>query len=189
MEALRTHFETLAPMSDADWNYFRSFLMFVAVKPKQSLLRVGETEHYLRFVASGTVRLYIPGEENDCTFGFAFANSFVSAYDSFLTEQPSAYAIQALAETHCWQIHRNDLENVYANTSAGNVIGRKSAEALFLVKAQRELSLLNQTAEERYIALFKDRPELLKNIPLKYIASYIGVTPQALSRIRKRIIS
>jgi len=58
---------------------------------------------------------------------------------------------------------------------------------MYLRKSKRELSLLSQTAEERYLSLFSDRPKLLKQIPLKYIASYIGVTPQALSRIRKRI--
>lgn len=66
-------------------------------------------------------------------------------------------------------------------------IGRKSAESLFLIKSRRELSLLNKTAEERYLDLFSQRPELIRHIPLKHIASYIGVTPQALSRIRKRI--
>lgn len=61
------------------------------------------------------------------------------------------------------------------------------AENMFLIKSKREISLLSRTAEERYLNLFIDRPKLLQQIPLKYIASYIGVTPQALSRIRKRI--
>ena len=61
------------------------------------------------------------------------------------------------------------------------------AEKMFLLKSKRELSLLNKSAEERYLNLFTERPILLQQIPLKYIASYIGVTPQALSRIRKRI--
>ena len=61
------------------------------------------------------------------------------------------------------------------------------AEEMFLIKSKRELSFLSKTAQERYLDLFKERPELLKLIPLKQIASYIGVTPQGLSRIRKRI--
>jgi len=58
---------------------------------------------------------------------------------------------------------------------------------LFLKKSKRELSLLHESAEQRYLNLFTEQPELIKQIPLKYIASYIGITPQALSRIRKRI--
>ncbi len=189
MEAIRQHFESLTSMSDTDWDYFRSLLQVQHIHPKQMLLQQGETEHYLRFVASGTVRLYLPDDENECTFGFIFPNDFVSAYDSFLTRTPSTYAIQALSAGHLWQIHYDDLQRVYAETDTGNLIGRKSAESLFLIKSRRELSLLTQTAEERYLALFQDRPDLIQSIPLKYIASYIGVTPQALSRIRKRIVS
>ena len=81
-----------------------------------------------------------------------------------------------------------NLQEVYKKTSIGNTLGRLSSERLFLIKSKREISLLNETAEERYLKLFDERPELIKEIPLKYIASYIGVTAQALSRIRKRII-
>ena len=80
-----------------------------------------------------------------------------------------------------------DLQEVYKTTKIGNLIGRLTAERLFLVKSKREQNLLNCTAEERYLNLFKDYPEVIKLIPLKYISSYIGVTPQGLSRIRKRI--
>lgn len=76
---------------------------------------------------------------------------------------------------------------IYIGTKIGNAIGRKASEELFLKKSQRELSLLSETAEQRYLNLFTEQPELIKEIPLKYIASYIGITQQALSRIRKRI--
>ena len=79
------------------------------------------------------------------------------------------------------------LEIIYDKTEIGNTIGRLASEDLFMKKSKRELSLLIQSAEERYLNLFTEQPELLQFIPLKYIASYIGVTPQALSRIRKRI--
>ncbi|MEM9078487.1 MAG: Crp/Fnr family transcriptional regulator, partial [Bacteroidota bacterium] len=75
----------------------------------------------------------------------------------------------------------------YKKTESGNIIGRRMAEKMFLIKSKREIALLSKTAKERYLDLFQERPKLLKQIPLKYIASYIGVTPQALSRIRKRI--
>lgn len=82
----------------------------------------------------------------------------------------------------------NDLQSVYKSTQIGNLIGRLTAEDLFLIKSKREQNLLNLTAEQRYLKLFKERPELLESIPLKYISSYIGITAQALSRIRKRLI-
>lgn len=135
------------------------------------------------------VRLFIPNEqvEKELTFGFSFKNQFVSAYDSFLTRTPSLYQLQTLTKTTLQSITYADLQEVYQKTQIGNLIGRLTAERLLLQKSKRELYLLNLTAEERYLKLFKERPELLQIIPLKYISSYIGVTAQALSRIRKRI--
>lgn len=158
--------------------------------PKKSVfLKVNDIENHISFIESGVVRLYIPKEDPDkeITFGFSFKDQFISAYDSFLTRTPSAYQLQALTDTTILSITYDDLQLVYKTTQIGNLIGRLTAERLFLIKSKREQNLLNLTAEERYVNLFKERPELLKIIPLKYISSYIGVTSQALSRIRKRL--
>lgn len=187
MDQIRKFIDHISPISDSDWDFFSSKLKEVTFHKNTTLLKTGKIEQHLSFIAKGIVRLYIPKEETDVTFGFLFENEFVTAYDSFLTQTPSEYQIETLTETILWQISHKDLQEVYKNTTIGNIIGRKMAENMYLRKSKRELSLLSQTAEERYLSLFSDRPKLLKQIPLKYIASYIGVTPQALSRIRKRI--
>ncbi|MCL6220705.1 Crp/Fnr family transcriptional regulator [Zunongwangia pacifica] len=187
MDQIRKFIDHISPMNDSDWNFFSSKLKEVPFDKNTTVLKIGKIEQHLSFIAKGIVRLYIPKEEADVTFGFLFENEFLTAYDSFLTQTPSEYQIETLTETILWQISYKDLQEVYKNTSIGNLIGRKMAENMYLRKSKRELSLLSQTAEERYLSLFSDRPKLLKQIPLKYIASYIGVTPQALSRIRKRI--
>ncbi len=166
---------------------FSSKLERVELPKKTIFLAIGETENYLSFIEQGSVRYFIPKEENDVTFGFRFENHFVSGYDSFLTRTPSEYQLETLSNTILWRISYVDLQYVYDNSAIGNKIGRMNAEQTFLIKSAREISLLNQTAEERYLALFEKRPNVIKEIPLKHIASYIGVTPQALSRIRKRI--
>lgn len=187
MEEIKKFIENITPMNDSDWQFFSRKLQIVKLKKHAILLKIGETENSLYFITKGIVRLYIPREEHDLTFGFLFENEFVTAYDSFLTQMPSEYQIETLTETILWKISNKDLQDVYERTNSGNIIGRKMAENIFLLKSKRELSLLSKTAEQRYLDLFSDRPKLLKQIPLKYIASYIGVTPQALSRIRKRI--
>ncbi|MEL7146776.1 MAG: hypothetical protein AAFO69_10440, partial [Bacteroidota bacterium] len=121
------------------------------------------------------------------TFDFTFENQFFSAYWSFLNRQPNQYQMQTLTKTILYSMTYEDLQNVYQNTKIGNVIGRLTAERLYVNKFKRELSLLKESAEERYLKLFEEHPKLIMQIPLKYIASYIGITPQALSRIRKRI--
>ena len=168
---------------------FSSFLKKQEKHKKTTFLKTGEIENYISFIEKGIVRLFIPtkDDEKEITFGFSFKYEFISAYDSFLTQKPSTYQLETLNETTLWSINYEDLQKVYKNTKMGNFIGRFSSEKLFLIKSAREQSLLFETAETRYLNLFKERPKLIKQIPLKYIASYIGITPQALSRIRKRI--
>ena len=189
MKQIKSYLEQIATISNKDWAFFMSKLESRTIAKKEIFLKLNDVENYISFIESGVVRLYIPKDnpEKEITFGFSFKDQFISAYDSFLTQEPSAYQLQALTQTKLLSITYNDLQAVYKTTKIGNLIGRLTAERLFLLKSSREQNLLNLTAEERYLKLFKERPELLKIIPLKYISSYIGVTAQALSRIRKRI--
>lgn len=187
MDSIRNYFEQLIGIEREDWSIFSSKLEKTEHPKKDTILEVGQTEKNLSFIEKGSVRLFVPKEENDVTFGFCFENQFVSAYDSFLRQSPSCYALQTMSETTLWRISFEDLQGVYARTKIGNTVGRLAAENLFLIKSSREQSLLNQTAEERYRSLFTERPNLIREVPIKHLASYIGITPQALSRIRKRI--
>ncbi len=79
------------------------------------------------------MRFFIPGdEENDVTFSFSFAGDFVSAYDSFLTRQPSIYHVEALTDTVLYRISHGDLQDIYQNTAAGNIIGRHAGRIFIL---------------------------------------------------------
>jgi len=189
LEQIKLYLDQIASISEIDWLFFTSKLQRRIILKKALFLKAKEIENHISFIESGVVRLFIPKEnpEKEITFGFSFKNQFVSAYDSFLTQTPSSYQLQALTETTILSITYEDLQLVYKHTHIGNLIGRLTAERLFLIKSKREQNLLNLSAEERYLKLFKERPELLKEIPLKYISSYIGVTAQALSRIRKRL--
>lgn len=187
MEQIRQYFEKTIKLTDKDWQIFSSKLIRQEFSKKHVLLKAGQVEKHLSFVETGIIRFYIPKEENDLTFAFTFDNNFVSGYDSFLTQRPSIYHVETLTKTTLWQLTYDDLQAIYDETEIGNAIGRQASEDLFLKKSKRELSLLNETAEQRYLNLFTEQPKLIEKIPLKYIASYIGITPQALSRIRKRI--
>jgi CRP-like cAMP-binding protein len=189
LEQIKAYLDQIATISQEDWDFFTSKLRRRVIPKKSVFLEINEIENHISFIESGVVRLFIPKEnpEKEITFGFSFKNQFISAYDSFLRQKPSLYELQTLTETTLLSITYNDLQEVYKTTQIGNLIGRLTAERLFLIKSKREQNLLNLTAEERYKRLFKERPELLKVIPLKYISSYIGVTAQALSRIRRRV--
>lgn len=187
MEKIRQYFEVQTKIDDKEWNVFASRLTKRVFLKKQILLQEGEIENYLSFIESGIVRLYVPKEENDLTFAFAFDDTFVSGYESFLTRKPSRYNIECITKTTLWRLSYNDLQEIYHRTTVGNMLGRLAGEDLFLRKSAREFALMNDSAEQRYQDLFTHQPHLLQHIKLKHIASYIGITPQALSRIRRQI--
>ncbi len=189
LAVVRKNLHQLSEITDIDWNFFSSKLKRHDIPRKTTFLKFGEIENRISFIISGVIRLYIPKNDpnKEITFGFCFKEQFISAYDSFLTRKPSLYELQTLTDSVVLSITYQDLQEVYKTTKIGNLIGRLTAERLFLVKSKREQTLLNNSAQERYLNLFKDYPEVIKEIPLKYISSYIGVTPQGLSRIRKRI--
>ncbi|WP_281637572.1 Crp/Fnr family transcriptional regulator [Flavobacterium marginilacus] len=187
MEEIKKYFEKNVLLTDSDWQIFSSKLFRREFSKKTKILKIGQKENHLSFIEKGIIRFCIPSEFDDLTFGFAFANNFVSAYDIFLTQTSSTYELETITNTVLWSVTYEDLQDIYAQTKIGEKIGRLASEELFLKKSKRELSLLNDTPQQRYLNLFTEQPHLLQLIPLKYIASYIGITSQALSRIRKRI--
>jgi len=156
-------------------------------KKKDIILEKGEVDNYLSFVECGAARLFFTKENKELTIRFVFQNQFLTAYDSFTQRTPSRCDIEALTDMAVWQIHYDDLQEIYRTQPVGNLVGRLTVEHLYVEKLNREFSFLSETAEERYLSLLEQQPDLFQKIPLKHIASYMGITPQALSRIRKRI--
>ncbi len=187
MERLKAYLDTVSFVDEKDWEFLCSRLEPFSFDKKEITLKMGAVENYLNFLTSGVIRSYLPKDENDVTFGFSFEDNLASGYDSFITQSPSTFQMETLVPVMGWRISHAGLAEVYEQTKVGCTLGRLIAETLIVKSIKREISLLNTTAEERYQSLFVERPELIKEIPLKYLASYIGVTPQALSRIRKRI--
>ena len=186
MENIRSNFEKFITLNDYIWSQFTSKLEAITIPKNTIILNQGEVEGYVSIIEEGIVRFFIEGGGTETTFGFSFEGHFFSAYDSFIYQKPCSYQIETITETKIWRMSYKNLNILYDNTREGNVIGRQIAEQFFVGKQNRELRLLTKTAEDLYYDLFKSQPQMIKEIPLKYIASYIGITPQALSRIRSR---
>lgn len=187
MNNIRAYFDKFVDINDFIWSLFADKLEIKTFPKGTVILEMGAIENYVSVIEYGAVRYVIPGQEAETTFGFAFEGHFFSAYDSFVFQKPAKYQIETLTEVKLWRIPHKPLNDLFENTREGNLVGRQMAEQFYCGKQNRELSLLTQTATERYYNLFKHQPKLIKEIPLKYIASYIGITPQALSRIRAEI--
>ncbi|MBS1564422.1 MAG: Crp/Fnr family transcriptional regulator [Bacteroidetes bacterium] len=187
MEKLRTYLGQFCPLKEDEWQQFADRLQQRVFARKQIVSEAGKTEKYISFVESGIIRYFIMDGDKDITFEIAFENSFATVYDSFLTRLPALYTGEALTDVVLWSITWEDLQEMYRISTAADRIGRLAAEQLYIKKNKRQLSLLKDSAALRYRNLLNDYPHLIQHVPLKYLASYIGITPQALSRIRRRI--
>lgn len=153
----------------------------------QIITDFGQVEDYLYFLQEGMVRFIVLKKEEEMTFDFAFEGDFFSAYTSFLTRKPSRSAIITLSEAKCLAISYKKLQKVYARGAEGEKNGRLAAERLFIKKTEREMDLLTLNPEEKYKKLLSEHPHFIRRIPLKYLASYLGMAPETLSRVRRRI--
>ena len=175
------------PISDENWKIYSEKNVRKEYKKREIILKVGEVENYLSFVEEGTARLFFVKDDRELTTRFVFKHQYLTSYDSFLQRSPSRCTVEALTDMVVWQIHYDDLQEVYRTSSMGNLIGRVTVEYIYLAKSNKEFSYLSESAEERYLKLIKEHPELFQLVALKHIATYLGITPQALSRIRRRI--
>lgn len=187
-DSLIAFFRALVPMPEADEAEVRARFTALQVPARAYLTQAGEVAQQCYFVVKGCVRVSVQNlEGEDISCYFAAEGMFVSNYESFLTGAPSAYGLQALEPCELLAIDRLGLEELYRNTTYGERIGRRMAELLFIDTMQRLTSFYMQTPEERYLAFLAATPQLLNRIPQHYIASYIGVRPQSLSRIKRRV--
>ena len=131
MIEIKKYFQKMVAISEKDWEFFSSKLIRREFAQKSIILKVGQKENYLSFIEKGIVRKCIPQEFDDLTFEFAFVNNFVSAYDFFLTQEPSTYQLETLTDTILWSVSYNDLEIIYDKTEIGNTSTNMSISKLW----------------------------------------------------------
>lgn len=187
MESLRKILNEKVTISENDWQFIAPKLQFQEFKKKEIITKTNAVEKNIYFILEGVFRLFLELPEKDITIDFGFPSNFLSSYSSFLTQTPSIASIESLTKSKVIYISQENLFEIYKSTTVGESIGRIFAEDFFLYKSKRELSFMKDSPTERYLNLVKEQQQLIQEIPQKYLASYIGITPQALSRIRARI--
>jgi len=149
-------------------------------------LKGGDVCRYVGFMISGVMRYYINDDGEEKTYGFAKESDFVCNNESFLPQRPSRQIIQALEDCTVLVIGYNDLQKFYTSLKNGERFGRMVIEQVFVKTLQGLNSFYTDSPELRYEKFVKEYPDLMQRIPQYYIASYVGVKPQSLSRIRSR---
>jgi len=153
------------------------------------LLKEGSVCNESHIVEEGIFRSYIYDlEGNDVTTAFCSKQMYASDLLSFFKRKASKENIQALTDCQTWYITYDDMQESFHAIPEFREFGRLNIINQFGILQQRMLSMLQQTAEHRYSDLVYANPEILQHAPLKYIATYLGITDTSLSRIRKEFI-
>lgn len=173
--------------SEQDLMRFRGMLTKKHVPKGKYLLEAGQVCSHVAFINKGHFRSFSMVNDDEVTYNFFFDGNFVTNYPSFLSRQPSIETFQALEDADLLMLDYNEMQNGYNDSHMWERFGRLIAEFIIVGIAQRNRSLLFMSPEERYLDLMKTRPKVIANIPQQYIATYLGIQPESLSRIRKRL--
>ena len=158
----------------------------LSVPPKTVLLEEGQIADKLYLIRKGCLRLFFYNEGKDITFQFFFEGDFVASFDSLHKRTPSLFYLESIEPTELTVIKRDDFYTLINNDSSLRRLYEEKLIDRFHAYQQLFLSRIKNTPQQRYEELLKEYPDIVKRIPQHYIASYLGITPVSLSRIRNR---
>ena len=184
MNGLLKHIKTIYPISDASEKALVEICSEIQFKKNSDVQPIGHTCKTLYFVKTGCLRIYYFKDDIDITESFEFENDFVARAESLFTGKPSRKGIQAIEDSVLIAINSDKLFKLFDSHPDLQKLFLKIVENAYVDTVNRIESIQFHSAEERYNALMKETPDVLKRVPLKYVASYLGITQVSLSRIR-----
>ncbi|WP_289659952.1 Crp/Fnr family transcriptional regulator [Flavobacterium panacagri] len=187
-EDVKNIFETYFTADMTIWKGFSEKIKVREFEKSEIIKDYNAVERYLNIVIKGSAGLFVWDGKRDICINLLYEKSFISDYMSFLNQQPTVIKTEALEELTLWSISHSDLNELYQRSETGLRIGKAISEMLYVRKQQEQINLLTLSPQERYLKLIEGRPEIFQRTPLKIIASYLGLTAESLSRIRKRVM-
>lgn len=188
-EKFKSYIQTVTPtMSEKDIKLFFLKAQDLELQKGEIFVREGAICTQLLFIYKGLLRYYFYHDGNDITKDFAVdtQNPFCTAYTSFMLQRPSEIWIEALEPCTFSSWHSRDVLPLFQDHPLWLQFSKTMADQLFYRKEKKEIELLKCSAEERYRRFLLDYPGLSQRVPQYHIASYLGITPESLSRIRSR---
>ena len=175
-------------MTHEELDILESVLMPMKFAKGERVLNEGDTCQYIYWIVKGLVRQYYFKNGKELTEYMATENTIMMSIESLLLEKPSMQVIQALEPTLIYAMPKNELEAVAMRSVNIQILYRKILEESLIISQQRADMLRFESAQDRYQKLVKSSPQLVLRAPLVYIASYLQMTPETLSRVRTAVL-
>ena len=186
MKELLSLLNTIYPLSPALTRYLTEKLKNKLLGKKEYLLQAGQISRHIYFIKKGLFRCYYLQNEDEVCAKFLKEGDIVVSATSFFLQKESVEFIQAIEESTVWYLCYDELQFIYANFPEFNHIARQLSIKSYLLSEQRISFIRMKLAAERYNAMLNNFPELILRVPAKYMASYLSITEETLSRIRSR---
>ncbi|HEY5825457.1 MAG TPA: Crp/Fnr family transcriptional regulator [Cyclobacteriaceae bacterium] len=186
-ERLKAAFDPYFKAPLEAWKVFADLCELVQYKKNEILKQKGQHEKHAHFILKGSCGIFLWKENSYVCLDLFYEGALFGDNMSFITNQPSPLESIALEDSEMLRISKQNYSKL-RETPVGIRICLNTAEASFVEKQQQQIDLLLKTAEQRYIELLEKQPDIVQRTSQKHIASYLGITTQSLSRIRKNII-
>lgn len=187
-ESIDNYVSRCLDLRSADIDFFHSILKPVSLKKKAWLLREGDVDEYEAFVVKGCLRKYcIDDDGSEIVLQFAVEDWWIGDMASFVTQTPAQVNIQALEDSELLLIHHDDKEALFQQVPAFERMFRLMVQRSLVVLQERFVATLAQPADLRYQAFLEKYPDIVRRVPQHFIASYLGISPEFLSRVRSRM--
>ena len=188
IEVLFSHIQQKVSISDNDKDAIKNFFVPKKLRKRQYLLQEGDVCKYLTFIAKGLLRTYNvddKGDEHMSVFGWE--GWWLSDFNSFLSGEPAVFNIDAIEDSELLMISRADYEALTITVPIMDRYFRILYQNSIVTKERRLMSSITHTAEEKYVQLAESNPKMIERVPQNLIASYLGIAPETLSRVKKNL--
>jgi CRP-like cAMP-binding protein len=186
MRTLLEHINQYCQLSEAALTALDELLVKVELPKGSYIITEGKVCNKVYFLEKGSVRGFYNLDGKEATYWFAFENSFVTSFFSFITRKPGVENIQLMEDSLLWSITYDHLQKLYTTFPDMERLGRIMNERYYVMLEERFVSNHFKEARERYNILLKNNPDILQRVSLGYVASYLGITQETLSRIRNK---
>lgn len=187
METLLEYIQVYSPLNEQEVEAFQRVVKRKKYKKNDVFFKEGKVSNEIYFLTEGCVRLFYNVEGVDKTGFFYTEGKFICAGESFTYQVPAIENYQALEESVLYVLSRNSIEQLLQISPKFELMGRIAVENELITYQKMLASFVTKSAEQRYVELLAQQNELFQRVPQQYIASYLGVSPETLSRIKNRV--
>jgi CRP-like cAMP-binding protein len=187
LEKIEVFIKQIVQPNPEEWAAFADIVKPKKLKKKELLLEEGQTCNFIAFINSGVIREYSFQNGKETTVDFVTDNQFITDYQSFIMQTPTMQFVEALTEVDLLILNKDGINSLFDRYKVWERFGRLIIERVFCGVEAKRKKIIATTHEEQYRDFAAAYPQIIQQVPQYYIASYLGITPEHLSRIRKKV--